>query len=139
MREKNSLLYLELQDLPINRLIARHPIWSDFQVLDQYNIIEKWREKWFNDKILNYELIHDPTVSVGGFNLERREFSLLNRFLSGFGCCNELLHKLNFTTSHLCDCGNVVQSMHHIVHDCSLRRFHGESLAMLNPKELFNG
>ena len=44
MREKNSLLYLELQDLPSNRLISRHPIWSVFQLLDQYNIIEKWEK-----------------------------------------------------------------------------------------------
>ena len=47
-------------------------------------------EKWFNDKILNYELNDDPTVSVGGFDLERREWSLLNKLRTGFGCCNEL-------------------------------------------------
>ena len=125
MREKNSLLYLELQDLPINCLISRHSIWSNFQLLDQYNIIEKWREKWFTDKISNYELIYDPTVSVGGFDIERREWSLLNRLRTGFGCCNELLHKWSLTTSPLCNCAKKVSI--------------GESLVKLNPKELFKG
>ena len=83
---KNSLLYFELLDLPVNRLRSRHPIWNDFQELERFNLIDKWREKWFSEKVCNYELITDPTVIVGGFSLERGEWSLLNRFGTGFGC-----------------------------------------------------
>ena len=74
----------------------------------------KWHEKWFSEKVCNYELITDPTVIIGGFSLESREWSLLNRFRTDFGCCNEYLSKYKFNFSPLWDCGPVVQTMHHI-------------------------
>ena len=75
------------------------------------------------DKPLNYEIIDDPCVKVGGFDLRRREWSLLNRFITGFCCCNELLFKWNYITSPFYDCDNVSQSMHHIFNSCTLWRF----------------
>lgn len=69
LRDKDSLLYLEPLNRPINRLKSRHPIWSDFLLLDHYNI----KQKWFTGKILNCELIDDLTILVGGFDLEHCE------------------------------------------------------------------
>ena len=80
----------------------------------------------FLDKVLNYELIPDPTLIVSCFKLERREWSLLNRFRTGFGCCNDLMSKYKFNFSPLCDCGPVIQTMHLIIHSCPLRRFVGD-------------
>ena len=140
--EEKSCLYLELLHLPANRLRSKHPIWNDFMELEKFNFIDKWWEKWFLDKVLNYELIPDTTLIVGGFTLERREWSLLNRFRTGFGCCNDLISKCKFNFSPLRDCGPVIQTMHHIVHSCSLRRFVSDMKELsdaINQKERFNG
>ena len=79
-------------------------------------------------------MVDDPTAKIGGFGLERREQSLLNRLRTGFGCCKEWLFKWNFTDSPLCDCGDYVQSMHHLIHTCHLRRFVGDLKELSDAK-----
>ena len=61
----------------------------------------------------------DPTTPVGGMDLPRREWSVLNRCRTNVGRCNFWKAKWGQ------DCGADYQTMNHIVNDCSLRAFSG--------------
>ena len=71
-------------------------------------------------------MVENPHEKLEGFNLARREWKILNRFRSGHGCCGQQMHRWNFTDSPFCDCDNsTIQTMNHILADCTLRRFSG--------------
>jgi len=63
----------------------------------------------------------DPTIRLPGFDLHRRQWSLLNRFRTGQGHCNACHKKWGFTDNELCDCGEI-QTMPHI-NFCPLTKF----------------
>ena len=65
-----------------------------------------------------------PTIRLPGFDLHRRQWSLLNRFRTGQGHCNACHKKWGFTDNDLCDCGET-QTMSHIVNSCPLTKFDG--------------
>lgn len=63
-------------DLPNNRLISKHPIWSHFQLLDHHTTLNKNFEK----NVLSARfLIMNLLIILQFFFLERREWSLLKR------------------------------------------------------------
>ena len=57
--------------------------------------------------VVNSTLVVDPTIRLPGFDLHRRQWSLLNRFRTGQGHCGACHKKWGFTDSELCGCGEV--------------------------------
>ena len=70
-----------------------------------------------------------------GFDLHRRQWSLLNHFRTGRGHCNACHKKWGFTDSELCGCGEV-QTMSHIVNSCPLTKFDGGLLHLHEADEV---
>ena len=54
-----------------------------------------------------------PTIRLPGFDLRRRQWSLLNRFRTGQGHCNACHKKWGFTDNELCDWRNPDNVTHH--------------------------
>jgi len=69
-----------------------------------------------------------------GFDLHRRQWSLLNRFRTGQGHCDVRHKKWGFTDNELCDCGEI-QTMSHIVDSCPLIKFDGGLLRLHEADE----
>ena len=124
----------EVHNQPPDRLTSRAPIWNDPIVQAQeFSINGAWKQYWTDScEFTNKSLVKDPYKKLEGFNLERREWSILNRFRCGHGCCKQQMHRWNFVDSPYCDCDNVsVQTMNHVLSECRLRHFSG-SLSDLN-------
>ena len=79
-------------------------------------------------------LVVDPTIRLPGFDLRRRQWSLLNRFRTGQGHCNACHKKWDFTDNELCDCGEI-QTMSNIVNSCPLTKFDGGLLRLREADE----
>ena len=78
---------------------------------------------------LDYVMYHNC-----GFDLHRRQWSLLNRFRTGQGQCNACHRKWGFSDNELCDCGEI-QTMSHIVNSCPLTKFDGGLLRLHEADE----
>ena len=74
--------------------------------------------------VLRYIAIMPFHPSLPGFDLHRRQWSLLNSFWTVQGHCNACHKKWGFTDNELCDCGEI-QTMSHIVNSCPLTKFDG--------------
>jgi len=57
-----------------------------------WSIYEAWNEDWFKKEVSNQFLITDPAICLPGFDLERKDWTLLNRFRTGHGQCAATLH-----------------------------------------------
>uniref|UniRef100_UPI001C8F8736 hypothetical protein n=1 Tax=Klebsiella pneumoniae TaxID=573 RepID=UPI001C8F8736 len=90
-----------------------------------------WATSWEMFDGWNKFLVSDPTTAVGGMNLARRDWTLLNRFRTGVGSCNYWRCKWGLTPDQSCDCGADAQTMQHIITECPLRSFR-EGLAGLH-------
>lgn len=124
-RLDNSLLSLFLKDDPGQRLKSRQPIQVLLSNFHSFDIRTEWKQFWDSAAVFNHELIDDPTVAPGGFNLQRRQWITLNRLRTGHGKCGHCLFKWGLVDSTACDCGAVDQTMAHLVLSCPLRRFSG--------------
>jgi hypothetical protein len=114
-------LHDDIMNPPPYRLASRHPLWKDMQPMDSTT---RWRENWKSASVVNSNLVCDPAIRQPGFDLPRRQWSLLNRFRTGQGHCRSCLAKWGQASSDLCDCGEV-QTMSHIVNVCPLTKFDG--------------
>ena len=76
-----------------------------FIVLLSIDVTSRWREDWQSATVVNSTLMVDPTIRLPGFDLHRRQWSLLNSFRTGQGHCNVCHKKWGFTDNELCDCG----------------------------------
>ena len=114
-------LYGDITNPPAHRLSSRHPLWEDMQPQD---ITTRWREEWESALVVNHSLVSDPAIRQPGFDLPRRQWSLLNRFRTAQGKCRACLKRWGQATSDLCDCGEI-QTMSHIVNTCPLTKFEG--------------
>ena len=128
------VLFDELKSRLTQRLMSRSFIWHDVPALENFNITDKWRERWTDASICNCHLIKDPTARPPGFDLPRLAWFRLNHIRTGQGRCNSSMFKWNLTSSAKCGCGMDEQTMTHIVTSCPLRRFVG-SLEELNEAE----
>ena len=79
------------------RLESRKPLWRDLQI----DVTSRWREDWQSATVVNSTLVADPTIRLPGFDLHRRQWSLLNRFRTGKGHCNACHKKWGFTDNEL--------------------------------------
>jgi len=102
-------------------LESRKPLWRELQTID---VRSRWREDWQSATVVNSILVVDPTIRLPGFDLHRRQWSLLNRFWTGHGHCNAWHKKWGFTDNELCDCGEI-QTTSHIVNSCPLTKYDG--------------
>ena len=114
-------VFKDLYEPPHKRLKSRKPIWSDISPTD---INAQWKESWKEASAVNSSLVTDPTILQPGFNLPRREWSLLNRFRTAQGPCGACRKKWRQTDNELCNCGEV-QTMSHIVNSCPLTKLEG--------------
>jgi len=124
-------LYDDVFHPPPLRLESRKPLWRDLQIID---VTSRWREDWQSATVVNSTLVVDPTIRLPGFDLHRRQWSLLNRFRTGQGHYNACHKKWGFTDNELCDCGET-QTMSHIVNSCPLTKFDGGLLRLHEADE----
>jgi len=61
-------------------------------------------------------------LSIGFMSLPRNQWTTINRIRTGQGC-GSLLFKWRYKDSAACDCGEVEQTMKHIVESCPRRLF----------------
>ena len=121
---KQSLLYKEIANRPRSRLKARK---QSFQDMDgEMNIKELGRQAWRENPPTNGDIVEDPTEEVPGFELKRNLWTTLNRIRTGQGRCNYQLFKWGYKDSPLCTCGDVNQTIHHILEECPGRKFEGD-------------
>ena len=124
-------LYDDVFHPPPLRLESRKPLWRDLQSID---VTSWWREDWQSATVVNSTLVVDPTIRLPGFDLHRRQWSLLNRFRTGQGHCNACHKKWGFTDNELCDRAEI-QIMSHIVNFCPLTKFDGGLLRLNEADE----
>ena len=139
LREYNKIL--SAPQLPINdylpqersRLKSRRPpLRTASQLRDRdFSPQADWRTSWNSFHGRNSFLISDPSSAVGGMNLPRRQWALLNRFRTGVGRCRYWKFKWGMTLDQSCDCGAEFQTMDHIVNECPLSAF-SEGLVSLH-------
>jgi len=115
-----AIIWWRLSPPPL-RLESRKPLWRDLLTID---VTSRWREDWQSATVVNSTLVVDPTIRLPGFDLHRRQGSLLNRFRTGQGHCNACHKKWGFTDNELCDCGEI-KTVSHIVNSCPLSKFDG--------------
>jgi len=70
-------LYDDVFHPPPLRMESRKQLWRDLQTID---VTSRWREDWQSATMVNSTLVADPTIQLPGFDLYRRQWSLLNRF-----------------------------------------------------------
>ena len=116
---------------PPLRLESRKPLWRD---LHSSHVTSRWREHWQSATVVNSSLVVDPKIRLPGFDLHRRQWSLLNHFWTGQGHCNACHKKWGFTDNELCDCEEI-QTMSQIVNSCSLSKFNGGLLCLHEADE----
>lgn len=114
-------VYRDVYDHPQQRLMSRAPLWNDLEPRD---LISQWRESWETASAINSSLVTDPTIRPPGFDLPRREWSLLNRFRTAQGHCHACRKTWRLTEDDRCQCGEV-QTMSHIVETCPLTKLEG--------------
>jgi hypothetical protein len=116
-RHANLLLYEQLLNIPIPRLVSRRPIWTmeEYSMMALFNITGAWTNYWSAALPVNGRLIFDPNSCPLGFDLGRHEWVLLNRCRTTQGRCASLLHRWGYVDLPVCDCGADQQTMSHIV------------------------
>ena len=114
-------VYKDIYEHPDQRLTSRAPLWIDMEPRDLTN---QWRESWETASVINSSLVTDPTICPPGFNLPRREWSLLNRFRTAQGHCRACRKTWRLTEDDKCQCGEV-QTMSHMVESCPFTKLEG--------------
>ena len=104
----------DIHNPPFLRLTSRKPLWLDLQLAD---IKSRWRHNWKSARVVNSHPMCDSTIRQPGFDLPRKQWSLLNRFRTEQGHCGACRRKWQLTDTDLCPCGET-QTMSHIVESC---------------------
>ncbi|CAI6350016.1 unnamed protein product [Macrosiphum euphorbiae] len=106
-----------LGDKPINRLKSRKPpgLTAKNLISTQFCSSKSWNEEWAKEHVTNKNLITRPGQNMEGMLLPRNQWTTINRLRTGQGRCGSLLFKWRYKESAACDCGEVEQTMKHIV------------------------
>lgn len=119
-------IHIDLNNLPQRRLTSRKPSWSTYSnIPNPYRSDNEWKNLWHRACVRNSELVNDPTLKPAGFDIPRKAWVRLNRVRTGHGNCAHFLYLWNMKDSTCCDCGEMDQTMLHIVNDCPIRKFVG--------------
>ena len=116
-------LHTDITSHPVARLSSRRPVWLDPPPEDM-RANSAWSVEWSTTDVVNRSLVAEPSVCPPGFDLPRRQWSLLNRFRTGQGRCAVNLVRWGLASDPNCSCG-APQTMSHIVDDCPLTHFEG--------------
>ena len=68
------------------RLTSRKQLRQDMQPADIKS--HNWRHNWKSAQVVNSHLVWDPTIRQPGFDLPRKQWSLLNHFCTELGLCS---------------------------------------------------
>lgn len=111
----------------VARLKSRKPPWKLGQQLidDGFNSNDAWRKEWATSNPDSLHLITDPSERPPGFDLSRRDWTVLNRIRTNHGRTRYWRHKWGLADDPGCSCGDPFQTPHHIATDCPNRRFPG--------------
>jgi hypothetical protein len=144
LRRQNALIreyrkLIECPALPANqdlgyllttsRLKSRKPPLVTGKGLYDHNFssVESWRVRWEEASGQANRGLPCITDTPPGFNLPRRHWTALNRIRTGHGRCADFFFKCGWLDSPECDCGAERQTVHHIVSECSLTAYDGDS------------
>ena len=86
-----------------------------------YSVDEAWKEDWFNHNVaypINQFLITDPTIRQPGFDLNRSDWTILNRYRTGHVRCAATLCDRSVRVA-------VNRQCHIIVNECPLMKYPG--------------
>ena len=97
------------------------------------SVDEAWIEDWFKHDVPNH-LITDPTIRQPDFDLNRSDWTILNRYRTGHGRCAATLYDWGIRDDLFCACGGK-QTMSHIVNECPLTKFPGGIQALHTADE----
>ena len=114
-------IFKDIYDHPDQRLMSRTPLWNDLEPCDLGN---QWRESWETASAINSSLVMDLTIRLPGFDLPRREWSLLNRFRTAQGHCRACWKMWRLANDDRCQSGDV-QTMLHMIVTCPFTKFEG--------------
>jgi len=80
----------------------------------------RWRHNWKLAQVVNSHLVRDPTIRQPGFDLPRKQWSLLNHFRKKQGHCGACRKKWRLTDTDLCPYGEtqMMSLLSHIVESC---------------------
>ncbi|VDP03281.1 unnamed protein product [Soboliphyme baturini] len=94
-----------------------------------YSVAEYCSPVWCHSSKLDATAVHnkDPisnlTTEPPGMDLNRQEWSRLNRFGTGQGRCEHLPHRWKMKSNQQCHCGHDDPTLQHIISECPLRKF----------------
>ena len=120
------MLFEVLEDAVTPRLKSRS-MWNElFESLIDFNVEREGRLAWYDDLVVNMDLVVDHTVKLTGFELNRKSWKNMNRIRTNCGICNCSLYKWQKIDSPTCLCGAVVQTIAHIISFCPNSYFGGD-------------
>jgi len=126
-------LHTDITSHPAVRLSSRRPIWLD-PPPEGMKANAAWSAEWSTADVVNRSLVAAPSLCPPGFDLPRRQWSMLNRFRTGQGRCGVNLVRWGQATDPTCGCG-APQTMSHIVNECPLTMFNGGLEALHHAEE----
>jgi hypothetical protein len=65
------------------------------------DLMTSWRDEWKAASVVNMSLVDDPTIRRPGFDLQRRQWSLLNRFRTGQDTCKANLKRWGMASAQM--------------------------------------
>jgi len=92
-------LYDDVFHPPPLCLESHKPLWRDLQTIF-FDVASRWREDWQSAMVVNSTLAVDLRIRLPGFDLHRRQWSLLNCLWTNQGHCNACHKKWGFTTTN---------------------------------------
>ena len=123
--------------LPQTEAWKIHQCESYKTMVKTIDVTSQYREDWQLATVVNSTLVVELTMQIHGFDLQWRQWLLLNRFWTGQGHCNACHKKWGFTNNELCDCGEI-QTMSQIVNSCPLTKFDGGLLRLHEQMRLLS-
>jgi hypothetical protein len=119
-------LFLILSDKPINRLISRKlpGLTTKNLTNTQFCSSKLWNKKWAKSHVTNKDHITRPDQYIEGMLLPRNQWKTIR---TGQGRCGSILFKWRYKDSTARVCGEVEQTMKHIVESCLKRLFEQET------------
>ena len=94
--------------------------------------MEAWRNEWAMSTPCNGHIIDVPTSRLAGFDLNRSQWTTVNRIRTLRGRSGETLYKWGSRADASCVCGATVQSIEHIVMNCLLTLYNGDIADIYN-------
>lgn len=116
-------LHQDIQLPIVERLKSRKPSTSTAKELESngFNPGDEWKRMWLEENITSPIFDFDlHKTNPKEFSLPRRIWTNLNRLRTGHGNCNYMLFKWKFVNDPSCTCGELHQTMTHLLLHCPI-------------------